>query len=157
MPAPVTSATYISITMGQALAGAVALVATVIGSVFTVTTLAVGSIKDDVGLIRTSVQAFQTADKDGILRLRDSETRLAEQIAGLRTDLVGLRGDLGLTNKTISGLGSQLSDFQKQGFLRQTSFSDPKVMEALIDGLKKAGIDGKVVIVPIEPSVIRPR
>ncbi len=160
-PAVVTGATQVTVTLSQLIWAVSCLSAVVIASVTGITAYATGGIKDDVGLIRASVQesakALQTSDKDGILRLRDSESKLAEQISGLRTDIVALRGDLSSTNKSLGGLGSQLSEFQKQGFLRQASFSDPKVVDALIDGLKKAGIDGKVVIVPLEPSVLRPR
>src|SRR5215208_1408740 len=101
-----TSATQVTVTMSQLIWGVLGLGAVVVAAVSGITAYATAGIKEDVGLIRASVQesakSFNSADKDGILRLRDAESKLAEQISGLRIDLVGLRGDLSQTNKSIS-------------------------------------------------------
>jgi hypothetical protein len=150
---PITSETPIQLSVTQFFGGLATLIVAGFGIAWGMVAFGTGAIKDDVGnmradlnSIRTSLEsattAFKNADKDGVLHLGEAEKRLADQIGGLRIELVGLRSDLSSTVKTMSTFRDQLGEFQKQMQLRQVSFNDPKLMQNFAEALKKAGADG---------------
>jgi hypothetical protein len=158
---PITSETPIQLSVTQFFGGLATLIVAGFGIAWGMVAFGTGAIKD-LNSIRTSLEsattAFKNADKDGVLHLGEAEKRLADQIGGLRIELVGLRSDLSSTVKTMSTFRDQLGEFQKQMQLRQVSFNDPKLMQNFAEALKKAGADGsKIVIVPIDPSTFTPR
>jgi hypothetical protein len=149
------SDTPVTFTMKQLLttiAAAIVLCGVVL---WTVLSFTIGGMRDDVSAIRGSMHYLQTADRDGAIRIRDTEGKLAEQIGGLRTQLVGLSGKLETVNISISALSERLNDVQKQVASRQASLNDPKTAFAFVETIKKAGLeDSKIVFVPFDASFI---
>jgi hypothetical protein len=166
---PITADTVVQISMGKVLGLVAAMAAGAWGIIYFGThdlEKGVDRMGGDIKAIRTSLEnatnAFQAADKDGILRLREAEIKLSEQIAGLRTDIGAFRGDLALNNKQLVVFSERLGDLQKQIQARQANYSDPKWMDAYAAGLNRAlksvgYTGGPVILLPVDTAIQPPR
>lgn len=153
----VDSETKIVLSMKQLLSAIAGLVLLGGGVLWTVLTFTVGGIRDDVSAIRASTQTLQVADKDGAVRVRETENRLADQISGLRVSIAELSGKLGIFSVSMNNLSGRVDDLQKQVVSRQSALRDPQATGRFIADLKKAGLsDEKIVFVPFGDSVLSP-
>lgn len=106
----------------KALIGGIAAVLLVGGGVlWTVLSFTIGGIRGDVSDIRTSLHDLRGADKESIQEMNAVNTRLTDQISGLRTDFVkyserfdALSNRMEAVNKSVLILGSQIDKFQSQ-------------------------------------------
>ena len=152
--ADIDSNTKVTLTMTQLLLALVVL----LGGGWGIFTLTTSGVRDDVSVIRQSVQALQTADKDGIRRTGETEIKLATGIGLLRTTLVQLDGKLSPLvakldsfDRSLVEIGGQLADMRKQLISRQAVWSDPKNVDAFSSSLQKAGFQkDQIVIVPFD-------
>lgn len=147
--------TPVVITMKALLAGVVGFLLVGGAVLWAVLTFTIGGVRDDVTAIRNSVSGLQTAvqttDKGAIERSNEINSRLTDQIQGLRTDFVkyserfdGLSRNLEATNKSIFVLGTRIDKLQAQ----LASASDPKQAQAFAEYLKKySGKD--IAILPL--------
>jgi hypothetical protein len=150
----IDSSTKVTLTMMQLIIAIVFL----LGGGWGIFTLTTSGVRDDVSVIRQSVQALQLADKDGTRRMGDTEIKLTSEIGLLRTALVQFDGKLNpLTAKldsfdrTLVEIGAQLADMRKQLVSRQAVWSDPKNVDAFSSSLQKAGFQkDQIVIVPFD-------
>lgn len=142
--------TPVTLTMKQLLVTVGAGVGLLCAGLWAVLTVTTGGLRDDVSVIRQAAQTLQVSDKETALRLRESENKLADQIAGLRTDLVAFSGRFDATNANVVALTRRMDDFQKQLASRQAALNDPSALSAFADKIKgfTASKDASVVIVP---------
>ena len=159
---PISAETPLRLTVGQYAGALVTLLVAISGSAWAVSTFAIGGLREDVGAIRKSAEAtalsVQTTDKEGILRLRDVEGKLGDQISGLPADIAGFRGDLAYNSKLVASLTGQLDEMRKDVQARQASYSDPKAVSEFVAALKEAGLDqGKIIVVPWGGAPIWPK
>jgi septal ring factor EnvC (AmiA/AmiB activator) len=144
--------TPVTVTMGKLLTG-VALLCGGLWAIAAFTISGVGGevagIRDDLKGIRENIGSLQSADRDNITRSNEINSKLTEQIQGLRTDFVKFTTEVGNTNRSVNDLTVRISDLQKQIQASQsTPWADPKFIANVADSLKKEGITGNVVIVP---------
>ena len=78
------------------------------------------SLRDDVSTIRKSVQTLQVADKDGAVKVKDTELNLSKEISALRiaiekmdSRLVLTGNQLGFVGKSVGLLESQIAGLRK--------------------------------------------
>ena len=150
----VDSSTRVTLTMAQLIVAIIFL----LGGGWGIFTLTTSGVRDDVSVIRQSVQALQLVDKDGTRRIGDTEIKLTSEIGLLRTAIVQLDGKLSpfivrldSFDRTLVEIGGQLADMRKQLVSRQAVWSDPKNVDAFSSSLQKAGFQkDQIVIVPFD-------
>jgi hypothetical protein len=84
---PVTAGTPITLTVTQFFGGLLAMIVAIIGGFWTVSSIQVGglhdqiaSIHDEIVPIRTAVTNLQGADKDSVIRLNESAEKLTGKL-----------------------------------------------------------------------------
>jgi hypothetical protein len=93
------------------------------GGLWAVLAFTIGGLRNDVNALRLAldrtVDAVRIMDKEGIQRTNDVNTKLSEQIQGLRLDLVRFGSNLEQmsvrleqTNKSMENLSNRLDKFQ---------------------------------------------
>ena len=150
----IDSSTKVTLTMTQLVIAIIVL----LGGGWGIFTLTTSGVREDVSVIRQSVQSLQLADKDGTRRMGDTEIKLTGEIGLLRTAIVQLDGKLNpfvakldSFDRTLVEIGAQLADMRKQLVSRQAVWSDPKNVDAFSSSLQKAGFQrDQIVIVPFD-------
>jgi ABC-type Na+ efflux pump permease subunit len=150
----IDSSTKVTLTMTQLVIAIIFL----LGGGWGIFTLTTSGVREDVSVIRQSVQSLQLADKDGTRRMGDTEIKLTGEIGLLRTAIVQLDGKLNpfvakldSFDRTLVEIGAQLADMRKQLVSRQAVWSDPKNVDAFSSSLQKAGFQrDQIVIVPFD-------
>jgi hypothetical protein len=150
----IDSSTKVTLTMTQLVIAMIFL----LGGGWGIFTLTTSGVREDVSVIRQSVQSLQLADKDGTRRMGDTEIKLTGEIGLLRTAIVQLDGKLNpfvakldSFDRTLVEIGAQLADMRKQLVSRQAVWSDPKNVDAFSSSLQKAGFQrDQIVIVPFD-------
>lgn len=154
------SDTKVTLTMTQLLVGIVA----ILGGAWGILQATTSGVRDDVSVIRQSVQALQLADKDGTRRVGDTEIKLSNEIGLLRTSIASLdskippvMSKMDSFDRSIYDLTAQITEMRRQLASRQAAFSDPKAIQTFSTSLKNLGFDDqKIVIVPFDASGTAP-
>jgi hypothetical protein len=156
----IDSDTKVTLTVTQLFLG----ICVLLGGAWGILQLTTSGVRDDVSVIRQSVQALQLADKDGSRRVGETELKLVNEIGLLRTSIASLDGKisplvsrLDFFDKSIYTLTGQLDDIKKQLATRQAAFNDPRSIQTFSASLKNLGFDDqKIVIVPWEGNSSAP-
>lgn len=147
--------TVVSLTMKQLLGTVVAAILLLCGGLWAVLSITTGGLRDDVSSIRQSAQSLSAADKETAIRLRESENKLIEQIAGLRTDIATFSVRIESVNSNIAGMNRRMDEMQRQIASRAAALNDPKAFDTFIMRVKDAAGaqagDNKLIVVPFEP------
>lgn len=95
-------------------------IAAMFAGAWTLLVATTSSLRDDVSTIRKSVQTLQVADKDGAVKVKDTELNLSKEIPALRiaiekmdSRLVLVGDQLTLAGKSAGLLESQIAGLRK--------------------------------------------
>jgi hypothetical protein len=139
--------------------GLIGMVAVAIGTFWAISTYAIEPLRQDVASIRESsaktALAVEQTDKQGIIRLSESTSKLSDQIGALNVKLASYQSAMDYDTKILSSLQSEIEEMRKAVQAQQFAFNDPKNVAALADALKKEGVEGKVIIVPLTGAAPR--
>ena len=149
--------TPVQLTVGQLFATVVALLAAGIGAFWAIADFSNASLREDVSAIRATLGTLQGSDKDNALNVKQSEVDFTRQLGALNVSLVQFGGKVDLlsakfdaVDKSMQLLSGQIDTVRRQLAAPRGTPFDP---EALAAALKKAGYEGKVVVlVPYGPS-----
>src|SRR4051794_3800811 len=98
--------------MKHVLSGVAALIVLGGAVLWAVLAFTVGGIRDDVSAIRATNQSLQAADKEGAIRIRETENKLVEQMGSMRVSMADLSGKLGTVGVAMTGLSGRIDDLQ---------------------------------------------
>jgi hypothetical protein len=155
--ADINSDTKVTLTMTQFILG----ICVLLGGAWGILQYTTSGVRDDVNVIRQAVPSLQTADKDGVRRVGETDLKLTNEIGLLRTSVVALDGRIATwsakfdnADKSFTELSNQMGDLRKQLITRQQVWNDPKAVQSFANALKNSGIEEqKIIIVPFDGSL----
>ncbi len=140
-------------TVGQLVTSAAAILAVGVGAFWALASWTSAGLRDDVSAMRTSLATLQGSDKDNAVNIKQAELDFTRQIGALNVTLATFGGKVDQVNTAIADLSQQIHGYQKQVSFSQRSGVEPK---DFIEMLRKAGIDGKNIIVVPYPAALPP-
>ncbi len=143
--------TPVNLTLGSFVGTVATAVVASIAACWAIVSFTSTGLRDDVSAIRASLSTLQGSDKDNALNIKQAELDFTRQVDSLNVNLTSFGTKFDSVNKSIDRLSDQMAIVQKQVSTPPVSFNPT----ALVQTLKKAGLDGKtIVVVPYDAGAV---